>query len=345
MDTQRLKPWTRREFLGRLTTASAVGVLGLYPEVAVAEAPPETTSINIVFDPNIPILCYGPQYVATEMLKLEGFTEISYTPYLEGEGANDALVVAAGNADISTVWTGDFFSAADLGDPVVALSGMHIGCTEIFAHQGIKSFRDLKGKKVALYAPGSAEHTWFSMMFAYIGLDPEKDIEWVIHPYDEWGDLLAAGKVDAVMLWPPDSQVFREQKIGHVILNTTTDRPWRDYFCCVITGNQKFVQKNPVATKRALRALLKATDLCSNEPELAARAVIDNGFPTTYERAVQVFSEIPYAQWREYDPEDTLRFYALRMHSLGFIKQSPESLVTEISDWRFLNELKKELKA
>ena len=234
---------------------------------------------------------------------------------------------------------------ADSGSPVVGLSGMHLGCTEIFAHEGINSFRELKGKKIALYAPDSAEQRWFAMMFAYIGLDPDKDIEWVIHPYEEWGDLLAAGKVDAVMLWPPDAQVFREQNVGHVILNTTTDRPWKDYYCCVVSANSEYVEKNPIATKRALRALLKATDMCALEPELAAKTVVANGFPTEYERALQVFQEIPYAQWREFDPEDTLRFWALRMHKLGFIKQSPEVLVAKASNWKFLKELKRELKA
>ena len=90
--------------------------------------------------------------------------------------------------------------------------------------------------------------------------------------------------------------------------------------------------------------MLKATDLCAIEPELAARTVVENGFPTAYERALQVFREIPYAQWREFDPEDTLRFYALRMYKLGLIKQSPEDLVARMSDWRVLNQLKKELK-
>lgn len=345
MNTPRLNPWTRREFLGRLTTAGAFGALSLYPEIAAAEPPPETTSINIVMDPTFAILCYGPQYVATEMLKLEGFTDISYAPYLEDEGANDARVVGVGNADISTSWVGDLLTAADYENSVVGLSGMHLGCTEIFAHKGIKSFHDLRGKKIAVYGEESAEQTWFSMMLAYIGIDPQQEIEWVIHDYEEWGELLAAGEVDAVMLWPPDSQIFREQNIGHVILNTTTDRPWKDYYCCVISGNRDFVANNPVATKRALRAMLKATDLCALEPELAARAVIATGFPTDYDRAVKVFSEIPYAQWREYDPEDTLRFFALRMHKLGLIRQSPEDLVGEIADWRFLNELKQELKA
>ena len=344
MDSSCYKPWSRRKFLGQLTAAGAAGVTGLVPGVAAADPPPETTSISIVYDPEIPILCYGPQYVATELLRLEGFTNISYSPFM-GASIDDAQVVGAGKADITAAWVGDLIINAESGKPVVGLSGMHIGCTEVFAHAGIHSFRDLKGKKIALFSDVSAEKNWFSIMFSYIGLDPEQDIEWVIRPYEQWGELLAAGEVDAVMLWPPDSQRFREQGIGHVILNTTTDRPWRDYFCCVIIGNSNFVKQNPVATKRALRAMLKATDLCALQPELAARSVIANGFPTEYERALQVFREIPYSPWREFDPEDTLRFYALRMHKLGLIARAPNSLVAQVSDWRFLNELKRELKA
>lgn len=344
MDLPIYKPWSRRKFLGNLTAAGAVGLIGLRPRAAAAEPPPETTSINIVYDPSVPILCYGPQYVATELLRAEGFTEISYSPFLDAS-INDAKVLGAGKADISASWVGDLITVAESGGPVVGLSGMHIGCTEVVAHKGINSFRDLKGKKIALFtADDSAEKMWFSIMFAYIGLDPDQDIEWVVHPYEEWGELLAAGKVDAIMVWPPDAQSFREQNIGHVILNTTTDRPWKDYYCCVISGNRDYVTNNPIATKRALRAMLKATDMCTLQPELAAKMVIDNGFPTDYERALQVFREIPYAQWREYDPEDTLRFYAVRLHQLGLIQRSPNSLIDEISDWSFLTELKRELK-
>ena len=345
MDTQKLAPWTRREFLERLTTVSAVGALSLYPEIGAAEPPPETTSIRIVYDETFPILCYGPQYIATEMLKLEGFTDISYVTYEEEDENLDSPVLASGRADITGAWIADVISTADRGGEIVALSGMHIGCTEIFAHEGINSIQDLKGKKITLASEGSAEKGWLSILFAYIGLDPEKDIEWVVHPYEKWSDLLAAGEVDAVVLWPPDAQAFREQKIGHVILDTGTDKPWKDYYCCTIAGNRDFVTQNPVATKRTVRAMLKATDLCALEPELAARTVVANGFPTNYDTALQVFSEVPYSVWRDYDPVDSFRFYALRMHNLGLIKQSPDALISRATDWRFLNELKQELKA
>jgi NitT/TauT family transport system substrate-binding protein len=55
--------------------------------------------------------------------------------------------------------------------------------------------------------------------------------------------------------------------------------------------------------------------------------------------------DIPYAKWREYDPEDTVRFYSLRLQEVGMIKSSPKNIIAQGTDWRFLKELKKEMKA
>ena len=128
------------------------------------------------------------------------------------------------------------------------------------------------------------------------------------------------------------------------IVSTTTDRPWSQYFCCLITSRQEFVRKYPVATKRALRAFLKAADLCASAPERVARSLVEKKYVTEYDYAVQTMRELPYGKWREYDPEDTIRFYALRLHEAGAIKSSPQKLIAQGTDWRFLNELKKELK-
>ena len=59
---------------------------------------------------------------------------------------------------------------------------------------------------------------------------------------------------------------------------------------------------------------------------------------------LQTLQEIPYAKWREYDPEDTVRFYALRLHEAGMLQSSPQKLIAQETEWRFFNELKRELK-
>ena len=237
-----------------------------------------------------------------------------------------------------------FLLQLDAGLPVVLLAGVHVGCFELFGIRDVRAIRDLKGKRVGVPSLGSPHHLFLSSMAAYVGLDPRKDIEWVTHEPAESARLLTEAKVDALMGFPPVPQELRAKGIGHVIVNSSVDRPWSQYFCCVLAANKNFVRRHPVATKRAIRAILKATDLCALEPERSARVVVDRGFTTAYDYALATMKDIPYNRWREYDPNDTVRFYALRLHEAGMIKSSPQKIIAQGTDWRFLNELKKELK-
>jgi NitT/TauT family transport system substrate-binding protein len=192
---------------------------------------------------------------------------------------------------------------------------------------------------------GSAAHVLVALMAAHVGLDPAKDIRWVTDPSVKPIEQFMEGKIDAFMGFPPQPQELRARHIGHVIVNSTVDRPWSQYFCCMAAGNRDYVQKYPVATKRALRAILKATDLCATEPTRVARQIVDGGFAPRYDYALQALNEVPYDRWRDYDATDTMRFYALRMRETGFIKSSPQKIIADGTDWRFFDELKRELKA
>jgi NitT/TauT family transport system substrate-binding protein len=211
----------------------------------------------------------------------------------------------------------------------------------VFAQEGIRSIAELKGKRVGVR--GVSDHGLLSVMIAHVGLDPAKDIEWINDPNPV--KAFQDGKIDAFEAVPPGSQEMRARKIGHVIVNNAVDRPWSDYFCCMLGVNREFVRKNPVATKRALRAFLKATDFCVAEPERAARRLVDGGFTLHYDRALEAIHENVFDKWREYNAEDTVRFYALRLQEVGFIKTPPQKLIADSTDWRFFNELKRELKA
>jgi NitT/TauT family transport system substrate-binding protein len=113
----------------------------------------------------------------------------------------------------------------------------------------------------------------------------------------------------------------------------------------MIAGNREWVRKHPIAAKRALRAILKSADICAFEPDRAARTLVDRGFTKFYDYALHTMKELPYGKWREYDPEDTVRFYSLRMNEVGMIKSSPQKIIAQGTDWKFLRELKKEMKA
>ena len=113
----------------------------------------------------------------------------------------------------------------------------------------------------------------------------------------------------------------------------------------MLVGNGDYVRKYPVATRRVLRAILKGADLCASEPARVAQRLVDRGFTDQYDYSLDALSGIPYGAWREYDPEDTVRYYALRLYETGLIKSSPNKIIADNTDWRFLDELKRELKA
>jgi NitT/TauT family transport system substrate-binding protein len=327
---------TRRRFLSTLSAAGAASILAARRSSS-QEAPPETGTIRLA---KIPGICIAPQYVAEELLRGEGFTNVQYVEL--SQSVNTYSGFTAGTIDISMAFIAPYIIQLDAGLPLVLLGGVHAGCFELFGTDRVKSIRDLKGKTVAVPELGSAHHVFVAAMASYVGINPKEDISFVTYPVSESMQLLAERKIDALMGFPPVPQELREKKIGHVIANSGLDRPWSQYFCCIVAAHQEFVRKYPVATKRTLRAIMKATDFCASEPESAARLVADKGY--RYDYSLQTMKEIQYARWREYDAEDTVRFYALRLYEAGIIKSTPSKIIAQGTDWRFFNELKRELK-
>ena len=331
---------TRREFLRTAALAGAAGALGPVSDVLAAEPPPETTRIRI---PRIENVCWAPQYVSEDLLKSEGFSEVRFVRYPDAAKVYGGM--ASGEIDIMMAFVAPTIHQIDAGRPLVVLGGVHPGCLELFASTRIRSVQDLKGKAIGSAAPNDPGHLFTAAFLGHVGIDPQRDIKWIFAPVSERLALLSAGKIDAVLSGPPGAQEMRAKKIGHVIVNTTTDRPWSQYFCCVVTANKDFVRKHPVAAKRAMRAILKGSHVCASDPETVARQLVKGGFASNYEYAHQALREIPYGRWRDYDAEDTMRYYALRLKEAGLIQSSPKKIIAEGTDWRFLNELKKELKA
>jgi NitT/TauT family transport system substrate-binding protein len=307
-----------------------------------AEPPPETTRLRLHKTPGI---CVAPQFVAEELLHAEGFTDVQYIAPDPAKIASSIYQqLAAGAIDISMAFVPPFLIQVDAGAPIVLLGGVHVGCYEVFGTEQVRAIRDLKGKTVAVPELRGSHHLFVASMAQYVGLDPHKDIHWAVQPPTESIQLLAEGKIDALVGFPPVPQELRARKIGQLVVSSAVDRPWSQYFCCIVTGNRAFVRKHPVATKRALRAILKATDVCALAPDRAAQRIVEKGFTPRYDYALQTMQEIPYNRWREYDPEDTVRFYALRLHEIGLIKSTPQKIIAQGTDWRFFNALKKELK-
>ena len=260
--SDRRESWSRREFVSGLTLAGTAGFAGIGPARVGAEPPPETTRLRLYHSPSV---CVAPQYIVGELLKAEGFSDIKY---VKTTMAGISKALASGEVDVSLHFVAPLVIQLDAGDPITVLGGVHPGCFELFGTDRVRVLRDLKGKTVAITELGQPAHVFLSSMLAHVGLDPNKDVTFAEHPAAESKRLLAAGKVDAYLAFPPDPQELRARKLGHVVVNSAVDRPWSQYFCCFATGHRE----------------------------------------------------------------------------AGMIKSTPQRLIAQGTDWRFFNELKRELK-
>jgi NitT/TauT family transport system substrate-binding protein len=326
---------SRRDFLASTSLAAAAGIVGTRTPLA-DEGPPEVTALRLGRYPNI---CGAPVVIAEDLLRAEGFTEFRYVSDLPV----DAVARREIDFDLETAaWIA---SQVDAGEPITALAGVHPGCYELFAHEPIQAISDLKGKRVGIGQQlGQSGHLLLTVIAAQVGLDPNQDIHWITNPTTSPMQMFAEGQIDAFLAFPPEGQELRARRIGRMILSLGTDQPWSQYLCCIAFGNREFVRDHPVATKRFLRAILKAAEICAIEPERVARQLVDGGWTPQYDYALQTLGELSYASWREFDPADAIRFYALRLHEVGMVTSAPTQILAEGTDWHFLNELKRELK-
>jgi NitT/TauT family transport system substrate-binding protein len=276
----------RRRFLGGSALAGAAGLLGMSPGRAAAEPPPETTTLRLARTTSI---CQAPQYIARALFEAEGFANVEFVG--EATAADNTLV--SGDAQMGMLFLLPFLRHLDEGAPLMILAGGHVGCLKLFAHEPIGSVRELRGRSVAVVTLGDARHLFLAAIMPYIGLDPRTDVTFVPLPPREGMRLFEEKKVDAYMAAPPIAQELAAKKIGHVVVNSSVDHPWTQYFCCVVAGHREFVEVNPVATRRALRAILKSADICAVEPERAARSLVSEGLTQTYDYALQTMKDVP----------------------------------------------------
>ena len=330
---------TRRRFLTALSLAGAAAILPCRRSLA-AEEPPEVTYVRINKSPSI---CVTPQHITRELLHAEGF----HRRPIRTKPAQ-WLSNAACPCQRSIRFRPGLRAKECGGDRPRRshhiLAGVHVGCFELFAADGIRGVADLRGKSVGVAALGSPQHMFLAPIAAHVGIDPSKDIDWVVNPSVKPMQLFIDGKIDAFLGLPPEPQELRARKIGHVIVNSAVDRPWSQYFCCMLTAT--------ASSSAGIRSRPSACYAPSSRPPICAplsRRARRSDWSTAASPSATTMrcrrsSELPYDKWREYDPEDTVRFYALRLRETGIIKSSPQKIIADGTDWRFLNELKRELK-
>ena len=353
---------TRRDLLrDTLGTAAALAGGGLIaacapsagptgvPSPGATLPPPETTTVRFVSPP----VCDPPTALAKAFLLEEGFTDIQY---VRSVPPTNTEWLTSGVADFNSGGYGAQIAAAvDAGLPMVALVGIHPGCLELWARPGISSIRDLRGKTVAVNAKRASDLLYgiFSILLAYIGLDPATDVNFIeIGPdvaalRDAFIDGRSAAFIAPAVFGP---QLRRNLKNpGTVILDTTMDKPWSQYYCCQLVANRDWARRNPIATKRVTRAVCRAADLVAKDKASAAHQFVAGGFFSTTPAATdedltnEVIRDLSY-NWRDFDPEETLRFFALRLADAKLVKLTPQEIIAQGSDFAYMRQLRTELK-
>jgi NitT/TauT family transport system substrate-binding protein len=126
---------SRRRFLTNAAFAGAAGLTSL-PRAFAAEGSLETTAVHLYKGEN---LCVAPQFVAEELLRAEGFTEIRY---LDLPSGTQEHAMARGEIDIGLQYAWSFVAAIDAGERLTLLSGGMVGCVEVFAKESVRGIAE-----------------------------------------------------------------------------------------------------------------------------------------------------------------------------------------------------------
>ena len=305
-----------------------------------SDGPPETSTIRLYSLPDVQ--CIAAQYMAEPFLREEGFTDVQY-PSHSPKAVLETL--QKGEFDFAVAYAATVIPMIEAGAPLVLLGGVHVGCWQVFANQDITSLRDFRGKTVSLVSARFNDGVFLAMTLNEVGLDLHKDVNIVNHSPADYARILSSGEVDALVAFPPVSLELRLKGIGKIVISSVTDPPWSNYYCCTAVTTRDWMEKHPAATRRALRAVLKGADVVTNDPDGTARLMVERGYSNNFNYTCDILKEIPYNRiWQDFDPVDSVRFYALRMKQAGLIESTPEEILKKGTDFRYLNELKLELK-
>jgi NitT/TauT family transport system substrate-binding protein len=350
---------TRRELLqGTLGTAAALAGGGLFaacvspgsptgvPSPGASLPPPETTTVRLVS----PAACDPPTALAKQFLLEEGFTDIQYVRV----PVTTAEWLTADKADFHSGYSNFIVANVDAGLPIMTLAGIHPGCFELFAVPGIAGIGDLRGRTIAVTAKNASDqfYGFFTILLAYIGVAPSEVNFIEIGPdVNALRDAFVDGRSEAFIAPAASGPALHRnpKNPGKVILDTTMDKPWSQYYCCQLVANRDWARRYPVATKRVTRAVCRAADLVAKDRKAAAHQYVASGFFSTTPAATdedivnEVIRDLSY-DWRELDPEETLRFFALRLADAKLIKATSQQIIAQGSDFAYMRQLRTELK-
>jgi NitT/TauT family transport system substrate-binding protein len=226
----------------------------------------------------IGLTCEAPIFTAVEkgFFKEEGLEP----EMVRCEWANYKDVLALGGFDVTHHLIMYFLKPVEQGLDVKFTGGIHRGCLRVQAATkgNIHKIEDLRGKKIGVPGMGTPPFIFANRVLGAHGIDPSKEITWLVFPAGELGLALDKGEVDAVANSEPIGSLLLSDNKVRNIADQATDAPYVDEYCCGVLVNGKFLQKNPKAAAAATRALLKGAKWVETNPAAAARLSVEKKY-------------------------------------------------------------------
>ena len=303
--------------------------------------PPETNAIRIA--------CFGcdaPIMAAERYLRQEGFTDIEITGETSPPEFEAALV--SGKVHMGPMDPPQFVSSVQRGQGIVGLGSLHPGCLEIWAQAGIGSLTDLRGRTIVVgsKAINDPPYSYIALVLKYAGVDPQ-EVNFVAQSGVNPINLYLGGKNDAVRVGAERAPALKANPAnkGHMVHSQLMDDPWSKLACCILVTTQDWYRANPVAAKRAIRAIFRAADFQPDDRADAVMPLTDRGFfggPSNFNNVLAAADMVP-ANWRDLDTEKTVRFYGKLLADVRLLTKSVDEVARAL-DLRILGELRTELK-
>ncbi|MGH7001328.1 MAG: ABC transporter substrate-binding protein, partial [Stellaceae bacterium] len=180
---------------------------------------------------HVPLISSGPIFLAVARGYFDKVNlKIDQRLYTDGALAIPALV--AGDLDLcATTCNAGLFNAigkgapyklfADRGQEKPGSGTMSIVVSKAFVEKGVTGldkFAPLKGKRLAIQAPGSIDQYLLGNALQKVGLDARKDVQWQSGiKYPDMVKLMGAGQIDAAEIPVPLSYLAEKQGVGKLI--------------------------------------------------------------------------------------------------------------------------------
>jgi NitT/TauT family transport system substrate-binding protein len=297
-----------------------------------------TAATNAAADTNAPVkirvgyiglTCEAPIFMAVEkgFFKEEGLD----VTLVKCEWANYKDVMALGGFDVTQHLLMYFLKPIEQGLDIKFTGGIHRGCLRVQAplNGKIKSVEDLRGKRIGIPGMGTPPFIFAARALNAHGIDPSKEITWVVYPAGELGLALDKGNVDAVADSEPIGSMLVAQGKVQNVADQAQDAPYKDEYCCEVIVNGKFLAANPKAAAAATRALLKSAKWVEANPAAAAKLSVEKKYlasnPELNAVAISHLSYIPSVS----QAEASVKSAAIEMKQAGML--SPGTDVDELA--------------